>query len=55
MEKIRIKENNFVCEKCHYAYSFLKGEIAVNEIKTVSLRAGNGKERGRRFREKKCN
>lgn len=55
MEKVRIKENKFWCEKCHYAYSFLDDEIVVNEVKSVNLRAGSGKERMERFREKKFN
>ena len=55
MEKTRIKENKFWCEKCHYSYSFLDGEIVVNEVKTVILRAGSGKERGMRFKGKKKN
>ena len=55
MEKSRIKENKFVCEKCHYSYSFKAGEIVVNEIKTVNLRAGSSKERVKRFREKRDN
>jgi DNA-directed RNA polymerase subunit M/transcription elongation factor TFIIS len=55
MEKSRIKENKFVCEKCHYSYSFKADEIVVNEVKTVNLRAGSGKERWMRFKEKKCN
>jgi len=55
MEKVRIKENKFWCEKCHYSYSFLDGEILVNEVKTVNLRAGSSGERGRRFRGKEVN
>lgn len=55
MEKVRIKENKFVCQKCHYAYSFKAGEISINEVKTVNLRAGSGKERMERFQKKKCN
>jgi hypothetical protein len=52
MEKVRTKENKFVCEKCHYSYSFKTGEIVVNEVKTVIPKAGNNRERGKRFREK---
>ena len=55
MEKSRIKENKFVCEKCHYSYSFKDSEIVINETKTVNLRAGSGKERTKRFREKMYN
>jgi hypothetical protein len=55
LEKVRIKENKFGCEKCHYSYSFKDSEIVINETKTVNLRAGSGKERTKRFQEKMCN
>lgn len=52
MEKVRVKENKFECNKCFYSYSFKDGEVVVNVMKIIEKRAGSSGERVRRFREK---
>ena len=54
-EKTNIRENIYHCVNCSHGFSFLRGEIEAEEIKTVIPRAGSSKERSRRSREKiKC-
>jgi len=50
--KHNIHENIYYCFKCSHAFSFMRGEIEVGEIKTVIPKAGSGTERSRRSREK---
>jgi hypothetical protein len=50
MEKTRIKENKFYCDKCLRSFSFVSDEIEVEEVKKVEKRAGSGVERVRRWR-----
>ena len=50
--KTNIRENIYYCLKCYHAFSFLRGEIKAEEIKTVIKKAGTNAERSRRFRNK---
>jgi hypothetical protein len=53
MEKKNIRENSFFCVNCLHSFSFLRGEIEAKEVRKISKRAGNSRERVKRFREKK--
>jgi hypothetical protein len=53
MEKVRVKENKFWCNKCYHFYSFKDDEIVVNEVKIIEKGAGSSRERVKRWREKK--
>ena len=50
--RINIRENIYFCFNCSRAFSFLRGEVKVGEIKEIILRAGSEKERKVRSREK---
>jgi len=50
--KTNIRENIYHCVNCSCGFSFLRGEIEAEEIKTVIPRAGSSKERSRRSRGK---
>ena len=52
-ERINIRENIYCCANCSRAFSFLRGEIEIGEVKEIILRAGSEKERKRRDRNKK--
>jgi hypothetical protein len=53
MEKFNVRENYFHCSGCSWIFSFKSNELVVKETKTVIKKAGNVRERVRRFREKK--
>jgi ribosomal protein S27AE len=52
-EKKNVRENRFFCVKCSWSFSFFGDNLKVKEVRETSKRAGSGKERMRRFREKK--
>ena len=53
MEKKNIRENSFFCFGCSQTFSFQGENLKVKEVKEIQKKAGNSKERMRRFREKK--
>ena len=52
-EKKNIRENSFFCFGCSQTFSFFDENLKVKEVKEIKKKAGSGKERMRRFRERR--
>ena len=52
-EKINVRENSFFCFGCSQTFSFFDENLKVKEVKEIQKKAGSGKERMRRFRERR--